>query len=284
LFVSLGCSVAFGIGVNDHETLAAQVVRRVGDAAGLNFGGPAYGPQHAWLQLQDPAHLEALRGRRGLAVYVFLDHHLHRLAGSGALPRGWRAQLPWLALRRGQVIPFGFFAERDAQSDGVPGWLRGLRLYTLVEGPLSRAAGAPPPEVEAAEATELFAQVMAECAQALRAVAPELAFRVLLYPGVHAVNRVGGALASRGVGVMNYSACAEPSWSTSDMYLMDGPDGGPGHPHARLNSYVGAHLARDFLWTLGRVPEEETQWTPGLCNPRAESEDAVPDWEGRLDD
>lgn len=270
LLLTLGCSVAFGLGVNDHETLGAQAAARVADAQTLNFAAPAYGPQHAWLQLRDPDFTNDLRGRRGLAVYVFGDHHLHRLAGSGGLPPGWRGRLPWLEMRRGVVIHHGLFADRDAVRPQAPALLRGLRLYEAVECRLARARAIAKPEVEAADATEHFAQTMAECAAFLRAVAPEMEFRVLLFPGVHFVNRVGTALAERGVGVLNYSGCAPPDWTEETMYHHDAPDGGPGHPKPALHAYVGAQLARDFQWILGRDTAAPAHWSPGYCNPRAD--------------
>lgn len=274
LLVTLGCSVAFGTGVNDHETLAAQAVARVAGASGLIFAAPAYGPQHAWLQAQDPDFADALAGRRGLAVYVYNDHHLHRLAGSGGLPPGWRGRMPWLSLQRGVVVRMGFFAERDTALPQAPWPLRGLMLYDLVDRRLARALAEPTPEVEAADATELFAQAMAECAHHLRRVAPEMEFRVLLYPGTHYVNRVGGALAARGVGVLNYTGCAPPEWTEDEMYHHDAPGGGAGHPKAALHAHIGAQLARDLRWVLGHDIDAEG-WTPGYCNPREAAERAA---------
>lgn len=77
-----GCSFAFGVGVNDGETLAHQVeVQSHGRFRSRNFGRPGSGPHHMLEQIQS-GFVERVAGcEPKYAVYEAITDHVNRAGG-----------------------------------------------------------------------------------------------------------------------------------------------------------------------------------------------------------
>lgn len=90
----LGCSITFGYGLADDATIPARCAARLSDAAVSNLACEGWGPHHALLLLRERAgallpHL----AEAPVAVFVWIDHHLDRLAGFHRVVS--RAAAPW---------------------------------------------------------------------------------------------------------------------------------------------------------------------------------------------
>ena len=94
LFV--GCSVTFGSGVSDDETLPSRFCKYQSRDQAINAGFIGYGLQQVWLQVTDSTLLDRLPSETGIIVYTFIDDHINRLLGTPAVLTGWNYPLPWL--------------------------------------------------------------------------------------------------------------------------------------------------------------------------------------------
>lgn len=80
-----GCSFTFGHGLDDADTIAAELQRKLPNARVFNYGALAYGTAQSWLALRRCGERTVNQ-----VVYVFIDDHLRR---DGA-DRGWLRQFP----------------------------------------------------------------------------------------------------------------------------------------------------------------------------------------------
>lgn len=82
--VFLGCSFTYGESVNDEETFPNLVVKKFGNINGYNLGMDGYGPNLVLdlLSHENDFRLDGIHGKRGVAIYTFIDHHIERLLGS----------------------------------------------------------------------------------------------------------------------------------------------------------------------------------------------------------
>lgn len=83
----LGCSWAFGHGVNDDETFAARLFREQGIPV-HNYACMGYGPAQAYLQLLHRVDLRQVVAHNGLVAYFWVPDQLMR---------AWR-RLEWIVL------------------------------------------------------------------------------------------------------------------------------------------------------------------------------------------
>lgn len=95
LVITAGCSFTFGLGVNDNETLAAQLEKNGGGKIrAVNVGVPGGGLQHvaaAYLAGKDLIP-EIASTDKIILLYTMLPDHIHRLAHSGPwafMGSGW---------------------------------------------------------------------------------------------------------------------------------------------------------------------------------------------------
>jgi hypothetical protein len=78
-----GDSFTFGVGVRDHETFAAQIVKLSGGkVAAQNFGVPGWGPHQFLAGLQSGRFQNAIRCKPTDAVFLMIPSHIWRAAGA----------------------------------------------------------------------------------------------------------------------------------------------------------------------------------------------------------
>lgn len=92
--VFFGCSVAFGIGVNDRDTLPNQLGTRCSKCCVYHYGTPGYGTQHMLALLQSGRVRDGVSERRGTAVYVMIPSHVIRVAGTMRVATQWGRDFP----------------------------------------------------------------------------------------------------------------------------------------------------------------------------------------------
>ena len=89
-----GGSHIFGIGINDEETLPAQVAKLVSGSNIYNYGYPGYGPQHTLAMLENKDFQEEILEKNGILIYVFIPHHVRRAIGSMRIAIRWGRAFP----------------------------------------------------------------------------------------------------------------------------------------------------------------------------------------------
>lgn len=78
----MGGSNAFGEGLPDHETIAAQLAQRVSRWQPYNLAYRAWGPSHAYMVANAEPLPDMFRQRKGVAFYLYYDFHALRVSGS----------------------------------------------------------------------------------------------------------------------------------------------------------------------------------------------------------
>jgi hypothetical protein len=109
-----GCSYVFGEGVNDDQTLPAEVARRVSDWQAYNYGVPGYGPQQMLAKFQSGELAQEIGQEKGVFVYVYTDDHPRRVIGAMNVFLESGRAFPYYDYVNGQLTYLGNF------NDGRP--------------------------------------------------------------------------------------------------------------------------------------------------------------------
>lgn len=95
-----GCSMVFGAGVNDHQTLASFLSQKLDETFVTTYAFPGDGPQHVLINLFERKFKEELAITPAIFIYVaFVESasgHAARLTGSLAINRLWLKSLPFI--------------------------------------------------------------------------------------------------------------------------------------------------------------------------------------------
>lgn len=89
----VGCSVTFGLGANDDETIAAQLAAMRPQTHVYNFGFPSWGPAQLLLQMRNGDVLDEIQEARGAVIYTFIMDHMWRIMPQMPL-RHWTRNYP----------------------------------------------------------------------------------------------------------------------------------------------------------------------------------------------
>ncbi len=76
-----GCSMVFGIGVEDNETLPARLGVYAPAYMPYNYGMPAGATQHYYHLLSENTLSQELDSANGISLFVYYDFHLNRIIG-----------------------------------------------------------------------------------------------------------------------------------------------------------------------------------------------------------
>lgn len=93
-----GCSVTFGEGVNDAETLPHFIAEQAPLVRPYNYGFHGYGPQQLLARLETQDLRAEVTEPEGSLVYLFIDAHVNRAIGSMVVYTGWADTAPHYSL------------------------------------------------------------------------------------------------------------------------------------------------------------------------------------------
>jgi hypothetical protein len=214
-----GGSFTFGEGVEDAETLPAQFAKAAPDYAAINYGCKGYGPQHMWLQATAQDFTAEGAQTRGVAFYVFIDHHLARLAGSMQVTATWGANLPHVT-----GGPAGLQYQGSFETSRP---IRQLLYRAAMHLPSVDYLHLDWPPVGNRSTVKLLAQICAETRDALAARFEQFQFYVILFPGARLGPRIQPALKAAGVEYLDFSGLFP--LKDEDCFLIDGHPSLEGH-------------------------------------------------------
>jgi hypothetical protein len=231
LFV-FGCSVAFGEGVEDADTLPAQLAQRLPETQVYNYGYSGYGPQQAVALLEDDALATSVTPETGTAIYIFLPGHVRRAIGSMRMWVEWGRHFPCYRRDDGGVTLEGSFVNvrpwRSRMYD-VLGRSQTLR-YAQVDWPLRVRD----------DDCDLAAGILGAARNAFEARYSDGTFLVVLFPDLpnneFPPARIIPFLEQRGVPYLDLSNAVD--MSSSGMTIP-----GDGHPTALGYAAVADALA-----------------------------------------
>ena len=93
-----GCSMTFGLGVNDDETMPFYVAQYASHYRPYNYGVSGYGPHYMLAQLQRGDLPKEIHEHQGIAIYTFIDHHINRAIGTMRVYNQWEQHAPFYTL------------------------------------------------------------------------------------------------------------------------------------------------------------------------------------------
>lgn len=121
-----GCSMTFGQGLEDDQTIAYFLSKKLKDVDTYTYAYPAYGAQQMIAHLQAGRIPQQVPEKRGVALYFFLDHHLNRTLGTLDILGSW-GSLPYYEVHHGAVVRVADTLER-----GKP-WMTALARLSWVK-------------------------------------------------------------------------------------------------------------------------------------------------------
>ncbi len=120
----MGCSMMWGEGLNDEESLAFQLNGAQKEYSAFNRGFPGQGPIEVFLQMQRPEFVKDVAQERGIGAYFFIPNHIDRTIGTMGIFRSWGRNLHAFHFENENLVPKGPFV----QEEPVRYWL--LRFFS----------------------------------------------------------------------------------------------------------------------------------------------------------
>lgn len=230
-----GCSMMFGVGANDDQTLAAYLQHLSPGVRSINFAFPGYGP-HQMLRL-----LQTGREARGLAdatpaigVYLSIPDHIRRAAGETS----WDSHGPHFeAGSRGDAVYRGPFRETTGGRRFTERFFAAFQKSAIVAQILDARSNRPPSMRDQAR----FIAIVATAKDTFerRYHAPFVV--VTFWPTAPEDEAIRSMLAHRGVASIPIAAFV-PDIHDPDRHYQYAD----GHFTPRANASIARALARYF--------------------------------------
>lgn len=234
-----GCSITYGLCVNDDQTLGACLARRAPDYVPYNFGFQGYGPQQAMCTLEQPIENE-IQQKAGIGLYFFECCHINRAIGAMSCVTRWGWDFPSYRLDGDTLILEGSFKSAHP-------WRQ--QLYTLLDkSQIMHAFSINMPLWWRESHYELVAQMMRRSSELFHAKFPGSEFYVVFRPNPlteQSFTRLGPYLDRYGVRYLRYSPSIFGNHTPAEL-SPDGAENDVGHPSALANEIFSECLVRDL--------------------------------------
>lgn len=97
-----GCSIAFGLGLNDNQTFP-YYFQKNSEFNAYNFAYSGYGTNHMLARLQYQNIKEVVSEKDGIGVYIFFWDHIERAIGSMQRYTEWVSNAPYFYMKDGEL-------------------------------------------------------------------------------------------------------------------------------------------------------------------------------------
>lgn len=125
-----GCSIGFGYGLEDDQTLAYQVQEQSANTNSYNFCISATGTNHMLAQFQYRDLSKQVAEKDGCGYYIFFWDHIYRAIGTMHRYTEWLHLAPYYEMKDGKLVRNKLF------KDGRPfisGWYERLYQTNIVK-------------------------------------------------------------------------------------------------------------------------------------------------------
>jgi hypothetical protein len=125
-----GCSIGFGYGLEDNQTLAYQVQKQSQNTNSYNFCISATGTNHMLAQFQYRDLSKQVAEKNGCGYYIFFWDHIYRAIGTMHRYTEWLHLAPYYEMKDGKLVRNKLF------KDGRPfisGWYERLYQTNIVK-------------------------------------------------------------------------------------------------------------------------------------------------------
>ncbi len=99
-----GCSIAFGEGLEDNETLPYHFQENSDEYNSYNLAFSGYGTNHMLARLEYQDLSKIVREENGKAFYIFFWDHIFRSIGTMEHYCGWASNAPYYTLDDGELV------------------------------------------------------------------------------------------------------------------------------------------------------------------------------------
>ena len=231
--IFFGCSFMYGEGLQENETLPAQLAARLLDYTPYNYGFHGHSPAEMLTKIRSGTLPPEVPEREGDLIYLFMDAHISRAIGSLQIVTSWGKNRPYYRLGpHDEVIRQGDF------STGRPvlQWFYEL----LAKSRLVRALRIDLPPVTTERHLRLVARLIEESFTAYHHQFPNSRAYLVIYPGTRYGTTLGKTLAAKGITVLDYSGLFPDQ---KPEYILAPEDR---HPNARAWQVLSERLATDL--------------------------------------
>jgi hypothetical protein len=106
-----GCSMMFGWGLGDRQTLPYYVGKLAGDYQPYNYSLIGWGPAQMLDLVRTRDLTREIPQKEGIAVFLFIDDHIARVIGASHVAGRWESDLSrYVSGRNGNLVREGSFA------------------------------------------------------------------------------------------------------------------------------------------------------------------------------
>jgi hypothetical protein len=102
--VFFGCSIAFGFGLEDNETIPYCFQQKSKAYNSYNYAYTGYGTHHMLSRLQYQDLSEQVNEKDGIGVYVFFWDHVYRAIGAMSRYTSWGHDGPYFEMKDGKLV------------------------------------------------------------------------------------------------------------------------------------------------------------------------------------
>jgi len=225
-----GCSVAFGAGLNDNQTLPWYIQKSLQDHKIYNYGVMGYGAQQVYAKIRQVSLAEEIREKEGICIYEFIDEHIDRTVGTMEVYNLWAQDCPYYYLNDNMIRRNGTFTTGRPLRSVVYAILGKSYLLKLLKFNLSCKYNSYD--------LALTAGLIKGSDSLFRRHYKQSRFIVLFYPGTEYVDEMIPYLEYYGIEYLDYSSFFE----LTGKYKIPGDY----HPTEEASKTIAVQLCKDL--------------------------------------
>ncbi|MHB9155202.1 MAG: hypothetical protein ACYC5N_05840 [Endomicrobiales bacterium] len=228
-----GCSLAFGEGVNDDETLPFYLSQLLPGYTPYNYGCSGYGPQSMLAKLEDNGLAGEVQGKRAVLLYLFIDDHVNRATGSAFIVGNWGDKMPcYVPGENDTLVRKGSFRSERKLSTSL------FKAANKTEFGAYLLNRSNTPSLKD-EHIRLTCRIIEEAYRNFKKTFSDGDFYVVFYPGAFRAEKMMPCLEKAGVPYLDYHD--REKFFGPEYHLPE-----DGHPTARAYRELAALIAQDL--------------------------------------
>jgi hypothetical protein len=102
--IFFGCSIAFGVGLNDDQTLAYRFQQESDQFNSYNYGLSGHGPNNMLARLKYQNLSKQVVEKNGVAFYIFFFDHIYRSIGTMSRYSEWVFNEPYYTMENDELV------------------------------------------------------------------------------------------------------------------------------------------------------------------------------------
>ena len=234
-FLLLGGSFAFGEGLADRETFQYRIEKKLPNFQMYNFASHGFGPNDLLSLLRKKRALQnkGVSQKKGVSLYLYMDHHADRLFGTPGVVNRWGSTKPFFEIKNRNLIEQGTFADSR--------WLVNFVYYLLEQSEVANYFKIRLP-IYGAYHKRLFGRVFAEIKSEVNKQFGEAKLVVVYAPFFsHQAERWTETLRQNGIDVLDYSRLDLDRILKGNVIIQN-----EGHPSKEYMQLLSLLVERDL--------------------------------------